>query len=98
VLTDVKVHGRIRKGSFLGFYPVQIQAYKALLGALHSHYGIPLECLMDGDELETRVHGDAVKAKFKGVVNHYNLTGKKWDTSGLELDKILAEIKEGELC
>ncbi len=98
MLTDVMMHGRVRKGSFLGYYPVQIQAYKALLKALHNHYGIPLECLMEGDELDTRVRPDAVKAKFKGVVNHYNLTARKWDAAGLELDKILAEIKEGELC
>ena len=51
-----------------------------------------------GDELDTRVRPDAAKAKFKGVVNHYNLTARKWDAAGLELDKILAEIKEGELC
>ena len=92
VIDNWRVHGRKIK-PFLGYYPVQIEAYKALLTALHEHYGIELKCPLndDGNLLDT-VDNSARKGKFKGVVNHYNLTKKKWDASGLELDRILKEI------
>tara|TARA_B100000287_G_scaffold430401_1_gene485578 strand:+ start:1527 stop:2426 length:900 start_codon:yes stop_codon:yes gene_type:complete len=93
VIDGWRVHGW-RPKPFLGAYPVQVEAYKALLEALNRHYDIPLECPLDEDgELLTRVHKPSVRAKFKGVVNHYNLSKKKWDTLGLELDKILEEIR-----
>tara|TARA_R110002020_G_scaffold248611_2_gene462631 strand:- start:549 stop:1433 length:885 start_codon:yes stop_codon:yes gene_type:complete len=92
VIENCRVHGRKIK-PFLGYYPVQLEAYKALLRALHEHYQIELKCPLDAEgNLLTTVDDTARKAKFKGVVNHYNLTKKKWDTSGLELDKILKEI------
>jgi len=87
-----RVHGRKIK-PFLGYYPVQIEAYKALLIALHQQYRIELKCpINDKGNLLTTVDTLARKGKFKGVVNHYNLTKGKWDSSGLELDKILKEI------
>ena len=95
ILADVKVHGRTLKKAFLGYYPEQIAAYKALLIALHDHYKIPMECLLDEEgNLETRTNRMARWGKFKGVVNHYNISSKKWDAAGLELDKILEDIKK----
>jgi hypothetical protein len=92
VIENCRVHGRKIK-PFLGYYPMQLEAYKALLRALHEYYQIELKCpLDDNGKLLTTVDPLARKAKFKGVVNHYNLTKKKWDTSGLELDKILKEM------
>ncbi len=93
VVSGWRVHGRKIK-PFLGSYPVQLEAYKALLKALCSHHNIELECPLNEDgSLNTSVDKDASKGKFKGVVNHYNLTKKKWDTLGLELDKIMKELK-----
>ena len=70
-------------------------ALQALLEALHKHYDIPLECPLDDDgNLLTGVHKPSKRAKFKGVVNHYNLSKKKWDTLGLQLDQILEEIRD----
>lgn len=95
VIDSFKVHGRRVSKPFLGFYPEQIEAYKALLQALHNHYDIPLECpLTETGELDTGVVDSVRRKKFKGVVNHYNVTKKKWDTAGLELDKILEELKK----
>lgn len=92
VIENWRVHGRKIK-PFLGYYPVQIEAYKALLRALHEHYQFELKCPLDAEgKLLTTVDDDARAAKFNGVVNHYNLTTKKWDTLGLELDKILNEM------
>tara|TARA_R100000808_G_scaffold5977_1_gene17978 strand:+ start:6081 stop:6980 length:900 start_codon:yes stop_codon:yes gene_type:complete len=93
VIDGWRVHGW-RPKPFLGAYNVQIDAYKALLEALHNHYGIPLECPLDSHgNLLTAVHKPSKRAKFKGVVNHYNLSRKKWDTLGLQLDEILEEIR-----
>lgn len=94
ILGDVEMHGRKLKKPFLGYYPEQLQAYKALIKALHDHYGIPLECLMKDGKLSTDVDSAAKKAKFAGVINHYNISARKWDAAGLEVDKILAEIKK----
>jgi hypothetical protein len=92
IIKDWRVHG-VKVKPFLGFYPIQIEAYKALIRALHDHYGIPLSCPTNKDgTLDTGVVSSARRAKFKGVVNHYNLTRGKWDTSGLELDKIISEL------
>jgi hypothetical protein len=93
VVKGWRVHGRKIK-PFLGSYPVQIEAYKQLLLALNKHYGIELECPLDDDgKLLTTVHSPSRRGKFKGIVNHYNLTKGKWDTSGLQLDEILEEIR-----
>ena len=94
IIEGWKVHGRTVK-PFLGYYPVQIAAYKALLKTLCSHHGIELECPLNEDgTLNTGVDKSASKGKFKGIVNHYNLTKKKWDTLGLELDKITKELRD----
>ncbi len=92
IIKNFRVHGR-RLSPFLGYYPEQIQAYKALLKTLNDNYAIPLVCPVDeSGSLITTVVEDARKARFKGVVNHYNLTKKKWDASGLQLNDILEEL------
>jgi len=94
VLTDSVVHG-VKLKPHLGYYPEQIEAYKALISFLCAHYKIPLECPRnDEGKLLTKVHPDAAKARFKGIVNHYNLTRGKIDAIGLKLDEILDELKK----
>ena len=87
-----RVHGR-KLGPHLGYYPVQITAYKALLRALSSHYDIPLQCPTENGDLITKVYDPAKNRKYKGVVCHYHLTRGKIDCAGLELNKILEDIK-----
>ena len=93
VLQGVKMHGRTLD-PFLGYYPVQIEAYKALVKGLCKHYNIKLECPLDehGNLLST-VDDTAAEGKFEGVVGHYHLTRRKKDTAGLELKEILEDIK-----
>ena len=88
---NAKVHERKLK-PFLGFYDVQIEAFKALTKALHNAYGIPLAAPMDGKNLLKTVDSDVSKGTFKGVINHYHVTKRKIDCAGLKLDKILKEI------
>ena len=93
IIEDAPMHGRTLE-PFLGYYPVQIEAYKALLKGLHDHYGIKLECPLDEDgELLSTVDDTAAAGDFEGVVAHYHLTRRKKDTAGLELDKILEDIR-----
>ena len=88
---NAEVHGKKLK-PFLGFYPVQIEAFKALAKTLHRAYDIPLVTPMDGENLLRGVDPDVQKGLFKGVINHYHITTRKIDCAGLELDKVLKEI------
>ena len=94
VLMDSRVHGRALK-PHLGYYPEQLEAYKALIDFLNKNLGILLEYPKNDDgSLCTGVYPAAVKGKFKGVVNHYNLTRNKIDTAGLKVDEIIESIKK----
>tara|TARA_Y100000034_G_scaffold137014_1_gene218477 strand:- start:29645 stop:30538 length:894 start_codon:yes stop_codon:yes gene_type:complete len=92
IVTDSVIHGR-KLGDHLGFYGVQIQAYSALVDALCSHYGIPLQSPEDaaGNALYA-VHKEASKGKFKGVVSHFHLTRRKIDTAGLDIQRVLNNL------
>ena len=92
MLEDAKVHGRTLD-PFLGYYPVQIEAYKYLIRTLARHYKIPLivPTTADGDLLK-KVDSNAAKGKFKGIVCHYHLTRKKIDCAGLKLKKIIDSL------
>ena len=93
VLRDVPVHGTKVKDC-LGFYPVQIQAYKALIKTLCDRYDIPVQCPTNVDgTLFRAVYDPAVRGTYRGVVNHFHLTRGKWDTANLEMDKVLEEIR-----
>jgi hypothetical protein len=93
ILSDSYVHG-VHLKPHLGYYKVQIEAYKKLLNVLCDYYGIPLEAPSDVDgQLLTAVHGPSKSGKFKGVVCHYHLTRGKIDCAGLKLNQILAELR-----
>jgi hypothetical protein len=96
-LNDSVVHGR-RLPNHLGFYPAQLHAYSVLIAFLCKTYDIPLDYPKDENGLLCKtVYQPAVKNKFKGVINHYNLTRNKIDTAGLKLDEIIDNIKEMEI-
>jgi len=79
---------------FMGFYPVQIAALKALTKALHQAYDIPLECPLDDGKLVNTVSYDVIRNKFSGVIGHYHVSHNKTDPAGLDIPKMLQEIKE----
>tara|TARA_R100000008_G_scaffold73283_2_gene51690 strand:+ start:3057 stop:3923 length:867 start_codon:yes stop_codon:yes gene_type:complete len=93
ILEDSRVHGVLLK-PHLGYYKVQIQAYKKLLEVLCEHYKIPAVApVKENGELITTVHPPAKSGKFKGVVCHYHLTRGKIDCAGLKLTAILGELR-----
>tara|TARA_Y100000034_G_scaffold62229_1_gene75512 strand:+ start:478 stop:1398 length:921 start_codon:yes stop_codon:yes gene_type:complete len=88
MLQDIKVHGKKLKG-FLGFYDVQIEAFKALAEALNKTYDIPLVAPMENNKLIETTYSKVQDATFKGVVSHYHITTRKIDCAGLKLDEVL---------
>lgn len=87
------VHGNKLK-PFTDFYPVQIEALKALWKAIHKGVGIPLETPEDDHGTSTTVDSKASRGTFKGFVSHYHLTRGKIDCAGLDICKLLDEVKE----
>ena len=88
IVKDAQVHGKTLE-PHLGFYPIQIKAFKALAQALNRIYNIPLVAPMENNQLVETIYNDAKNAKFKGVVSHYHITKRKIDCAGLKLDEVL---------
>ena len=79
---------------FTDFYPVQIDALKALWKSINENIGIPLETPLDskGETLKS-THAKCARGTFKGFVSHYHITRKKIDCAGLDIKSLLSEIK-----
>ncbi len=94
VVNDVMCHGR-KLEEHLDFYPVQLEALKALWVAIHGATGIPLECPTDSNgELVTGVDKRCERGEFEGFINHYNLTRRKIDCAGLDVVGLLKDVKK----
>jgi hypothetical protein len=94
LVEGAECHGQSMK-PFMDFYPVQLQALKALWVAVNGATGIPFECPTNDDgKLITTVSKECGKNRFEGFVNHYNLTRNKIDCAGLDLVGMLADVKE----
>jgi len=95
IVNDAWVNGSKLKGH-LDFYPVQIQAAKALWRACSYAYDIPLESI-HGDngsfQTSTKTEKNVASGKFKGIVSHYHITKRKIDCAGLDIVALLKEIK-----
>lgn len=92
VLKDSIVHG-VKLRPHLGYYKVQIEAYKKLLSVICPHYDISFSVPEDSDgNLLTAVHDNSAKGRFNGIVCHYHLTRKKIDTAGLKLKEIVDSL------
>ena len=93
IIEGAQVHGKTLE-PFMDFYPVQIQALKALWKAIHEGVGIPLECPLDDNGNNLTTTSKKVQAgTFKGFVSHFHVTKKKIDCAGLDLKTLLDEIK-----
>lgn len=93
VAKDVYCHGG-KLEEHLAFYPVQLEALKALWVAVHGATGIPYECPTDASgKLVTGVDKRCARGEFKGFINHFNLTNRKIDCAGLDLVGMLKEVK-----
>lgn len=93
ILSGSRVHG-VKLKPHLGYYKIQIEAYRRLLKTLCEYYDIPKQVPLakDGVNLLEGVNQDARKGKFKGIVCHYHLTRKKIDCAGLQLGNIINSL------
>lgn len=87
VLSNVKVHGKTLE-PFLGFYDIQLEAYKVLIETLCNVYEIPLKTPDKDEEIP-----EVARGEFEGVVSHLHVTKNKIDCAGLDLRGILKEIE-----
>ena len=91
---EAKVHGGRGLDEHLDFYPVQVEALKALWKALHKGLGIPLEAPRhDNGDPKLEVDARCTRSEFEGFCHHYNITRRKIDCAGLDIWSLLDEVK-----
>ena len=94
IISDAWVHGN-KLDPFTGFYPVQIEALKALWKAIHAATGIPYNTpLNQFDKTSTKYVQDVPYGKFSGFVSHYHISKNKIDCAGLDIQGLLEDIKD----
>ena len=93
IIKDSYVNGRKLK-DHLDFYPIQIEALKALFIAVNKGLEIPLETPtnFNGSQYTDTLSKSKLKA-FSGFIHHYHETSKKIDCGGLDLTKVIKDIK-----
>lgn len=93
IITGARVHhGELEP--FLGFYPEQIKAAKALWKAVHKATGIPLQTpLNQFGKTSTVYEQDYAYGKAEGFVSHYHVNKAKIDCAGLDIKELIEEIK-----
>ena len=93
VIEDAWVHGT-KLEPFLGFYPQQLEALKALWKAVHGATGIPYEApLKQNGNTETKYVQDVAYGNFSGFVSHYHISKGKIDCAGLDIKTLLDEVE-----
>ena len=89
VITDAEVHGK-KLGAHLGFYPVQLEALKALWKAINMACGVPLETPTGASK--NVYNTNCANGRTKGFLSHYHVKRSKIDCAGLDIEKLLGEI------
>lgn len=93
VIDNAWVHGS-KLDPFLGFYPEQIDALKALWEAIHGATGIPYVApLGQFGKTSTKYVQEVAYGNFEGFVSHYHVSKSKIDCAGLDLKTLLDEVK-----
>ena len=92
IVKNATVHGK-KMQDFTDFYPIQLEALKKLWEALHLGLNIPLEYTKVDEKFCETLHEPSIQGVFRGFNNHYNYTRGKIDCAGLDLPRMLAEVK-----
>ena len=93
IVFDAVVNGQTLD-PHMGFYPIQLQALKALWVAVSKATLVHLSCPMLNGKMDTNTHESVRLGHFYGIVHHYHLTRRKIDCAGMDLDKMLKEIHD----
>jgi len=93
VKVDTTVHGK-KMTPHTGFYPVQLEALKALADAVSRAFNIPLKVPLDKNRnLIKGVHERVAKRKFRGIVGHYHVSTNKSDPASLDIKQLVEDVK-----
>ena len=96
IIDDAWVHG-IKLSPFLGFYPTQLNALKALWKAIKSATNIPYQAPQNQfGKTSTKYEQEVAYGNFTGFVSHYHVSKSKIDCAGLDIVALLREIEEEE--
>jgi hypothetical protein len=91
---DAWVHGN-KLDEHTDFYPIQIEALKALWQAIHKAADIPLEAPEDQfGNTSTKYEQDVKYGNFSGFISHYHVSKGKIDCAGLDIVKLLEQVKD----
>jgi hypothetical protein len=94
VVDDAWVHGN-KLEEHTDFYPVQIEALKALWKAIHKAAEIPYEAPKSQfGTTSTKYEQDVKYGSFSGFISHYHVSKNKIDCAGLDIVKLLEEVKD----
>jgi len=94
IMNDCWVHHN-KLEPFMGFYPAQLEATKALWKAIHKATGIPYETpLNQFGRTSTQYEQEVTYGKFSGFVSHYHVSKRKIDCAGLDIKEMLKEITD----
>jgi|TARA_R110000824_G_scaffold39325_6_gene119040 hypothetical protein len=93
LVEDAWVHGH-KLDPFMGFYPQQLEALKALWKAIHAATGIPYETpVSQFDKTSTKYVQNVAYGNFTGFVSHYHVSKSKIDCAGLDIKTLLDETQ-----
>jgi hypothetical protein len=93
MVEDAWVHGS-KLDPFMGFYPAQIEAAKALWKAIHKALDIPYETpTSQFGKTSTKYVQEVTYGTYSGFVSHYHISKGKIDCAGLDLKTLLNEVK-----
>ena len=94
LVDDAWVHG-VKLKEHMDFYPVQIEALKALWKAIHKAAEIPYEAPKSQfGTTSTKYEQDVKYGSFSGFISHYHVSKNKIDCAGLDIVKLLEQVKD----
>jgi N-acetyl-anhydromuramyl-L-alanine amidase AmpD len=73
---------------FLGMHSVQVEALAALARGLSDHFGLTLEAPVSESPRRLGRVKRSKAHKLRGLVHHAEVLGGKWDTLGVDLDRV----------
>ena len=92
MVDDAWVNG-VKLDPFMGFYPEQIEAAKALWKAVASASNVKLKTKLNQfGTVSTTYEKEIVYGKFEGVISHYHCYKGKIDCAGLEIGDLIDEV------
>ena len=92
MVDDAWVNG-VKLDPFMGFYPEQIEAAKALWKAVASASNVKLKTKLNQfGKVSTKYEKEIVYGKFEGVISHYHCYKGKIDCAGLEIGELIDEV------